>query len=188
MIWPKPRPVLRRGAVAHVFGGDQQNMLTMLQQAQRNNAFAVLPEYGIRGSISQVDEDVKRDNASLGVVGSLLGRRVILLNRPEDIHHVLVANPENYRRTAASLRDTASATSAGYWMLPTTTDRISKGVFSASARMRRVIARTGDGFLILPKGRELISYYANSVSHLLGEFEAAVRARDALPVHAVVDL
>ena len=58
----------------------------------------------------------------------------------------------------------------------------------ALLRMRRVIARTGDGFLILPKGRELISYYANSVSHLLGEFEAAVRARDALPVHAVVDL
>ncbi len=55
-------------------------------------------------------------------------------------------------------------------------------------RMRRVIARTGEGFLILPKGRELISYYANSVSHLLGEFEAAVRARDALPMHAVVDL
>ena len=58
----------------------------------------------------------------------------------------------------------------------------------ALLRLRRVIARTGEGFLILPKGRELISYYANSISHLLGEFEAAVRARDALPMHAVVDL
>ncbi len=55
-------------------------------------------------------------------------------------------------------------------------------------RMRRVIARTGEGFLILPRGRELVSYYANSIAHLLGEFEVAVRARDALPVHAVVDL
>jgi glycerol-3-phosphate O-acyltransferase len=55
-------------------------------------------------------------------------------------------------------------------------------------RMRRVIARTGEGFLILPRGRELISYYANSVAHLLGEFESAVRARDALPVQAVVDM
>jgi hypothetical protein len=54
--------------------------------------------------------------------------------------------------------------------------------------MRRVIARTGEGFLILPRGRELISYYANSVAHLLGEFESAVRARDALPVQAVVDM
>lgn len=59
-----------------VFGGDQQNMLNMLQQAQRNNAFAVLPEYGIRGSISQIDEDVKRDSASLGIVGNLLGLRL----------------------------------------------------------------------------------------------------------------
>jgi len=26
-----------------------------------------------------------------------------------------------------------------------------------------------------------VSYYANSIAHLLGEFEASVRARDALP-------
>jgi glycerol-3-phosphate O-acyltransferase len=55
-------------------------------------------------------------------------------------------------------------------------------------RMRRVIAREGRGYVVLPRGRELISYYANSIAHLLGEFESAVRARDALPVHAVVDL
>lgn len=58
----------------------------------------------------------------------------------------------------------------------------------ALLRMRRVIARTGEGYALLPRGRELVSYYANSISHLLGEFEAAVRARDALPVHTVVDL
>ncbi|MEO6526831.1 MAG: 1-acyl-sn-glycerol-3-phosphate acyltransferase [Gemmatimonadaceae bacterium] len=51
-------------------------------------------------------------------------------------------------------------------------------------RMRRVIARTGEGFLVLPKGRPLVSYYANSVAHLLGPFANAVRARDALPVMA----
>ncbi len=55
-------------------------------------------------------------------------------------------------------------------------------------RLRRVVAREGAGYVVLPRGRELISYYANSISHLLGEFESAVRARDALPVHAVVDL
>jgi len=51
-------------------------------------------------------------------------------------------------------------------------------------RMRKVIARTGSGYLVLPRGRPLVSYYANSVSHLLGAFSAAVRARDALPVMA----
>jgi glycerol-3-phosphate O-acyltransferase len=55
-------------------------------------------------------------------------------------------------------------------------------------RSRRVLRRAGSGYFVLPRGRELISYYANSVSHLLGEFEAAVRARDSLPVHAVVDV
>ncbi|MBV6521093.1 MAG: Glycerol-3-phosphate acyltransferase [Gemmatimonadaceae bacterium] len=48
-------------------------------------------------------------------------------------------------------------------------------------RMRRVIARTGGGFLILPRGRELIGYYANSIDHLVGPFIRGVRARDALP-------
>jgi glycerol-3-phosphate O-acyltransferase len=48
-------------------------------------------------------------------------------------------------------------------------------------RMRRVIARTGNGYLVLPRGRPLVSYYANSVAHLLGPFMSAVRARDALP-------
>ena len=49
--------------------------------------------------------------------------------------------------------------------------------------MRRVLGRAGEeGFVVLPHGRPLVSYYANSIAHLLGEFEAAVRARDALPV------
>ena len=48
-------------------------------------------------------------------------------------------------------------------------------------RMRRVVVRAGDGYLILPRGRELVSYYANSIAHLCGEFEGAVRARDQLP-------
>ena len=54
--------------------------------------------------------------------------------------------------------------------------------------IRRAVARGPDGIVILPKGRELVSYYANSVSHLLGDFEAAVRLRDSLPVYAVIDL
>ena len=48
-------------------------------------------------------------------------------------------------------------------------------------KMRRVIAEDGAGFIVLPRGRPLVSYYANSVAHLLGPFVAAVQARDALP-------
>jgi glycerol-3-phosphate O-acyltransferase len=52
-------------------------------------------------------------------------------------------------------------------------------------RMRRVLAATGDGYSVLPRSRELVSYYANSVAHLLGPFETAVRARDSLPATTV---
>jgi glycerol-3-phosphate O-acyltransferase len=47
--------------------------------------------------------------------------------------------------------------------------------------MRRVLVRDGDGYAVLPRNRLLVSYYANSIAHLLGPFEAAVRARDSLP-------
>jgi glycerol-3-phosphate O-acyltransferase len=50
--------------------------------------------------------------------------------------------------------------------------------------MRRVVAHAGTGFAVLPRGRALISYYANSIAHLLGPFEAGVRARDLLPALA----
>ncbi|MEP6733415.1 MAG: 1-acyl-sn-glycerol-3-phosphate acyltransferase [bacterium] len=49
-------------------------------------------------------------------------------------------------------------------------------------RMRRVLSRVGSGYVVLPRGRPLISYYANSVAHLLGTFADAVRKRDALPM------
>lgn len=53
-------------------------------------------------------------------------------------------------------------------------------------RMRRVVARVGEGYVILPKGRPLINYYANSIAHLLGPFAEGLRARDRLPVdHAM---
>jgi glycerol-3-phosphate O-acyltransferase len=53
-------------------------------------------------------------------------------------------------------------------------------------RMRRVLARTGTGYLVLPRGRPLVSYYANSIAHLLGPFVSAVQARDALPATAAL--
>jgi glycerol-3-phosphate O-acyltransferase len=48
-------------------------------------------------------------------------------------------------------------------------------------RMRHVLAEEGGGYVVLPRSRELVSYYANSIAHLLGPFEASVRRRDALP-------
>ncbi|MDQ8164657.1 MAG: 1-acyl-sn-glycerol-3-phosphate acyltransferase [Gemmatimonadota bacterium] len=54
--------------------------------------------------------------------------------------------------------------------------------------IRRGVARSADGIVVLSSGRELVSYYANSIAHLLGEFETAVKARDVLPVYSVVDL
>ncbi len=68
-------------------------------------------------------------------------------------------------------------------------DRTAEEVFDRGyrmLRMRRVIARTGTGYLVLPRGRPLVSYYANSVAHLLGGFAQAVRARDALPALSAV--
>ena len=48
-------------------------------------------------------------------------------------------------------------------------------------RMRRMLLRVGDGYSVLPGSRPLVSYYANSVAHLLGPFAEGVRKRDALP-------
>lgn len=53
-------------------------------------------------------------------------------------------------------------------------------------RMRRMIARSGDAFVVLPNGRPLISYYANSIVHLLGPFADGIRERDALPASVLV--
>ncbi|MGV3709806.1 MAG: 1-acyl-sn-glycerol-3-phosphate acyltransferase [Gemmatimonas sp.] len=52
-------------------------------------------------------------------------------------------------------------------------------------RLRHIVARAGDGYVVLPRGRALVNYYANSIAHLLGPFAAGVRARDALPSHTL---
>ena len=52
-------------------------------------------------------------------------------------------------------------------------------------QMRRMLLADGESYVVLPHGRELVSYYANSIAHLLGPYEAAIRARDALPVEVI---
>jgi glycerol-3-phosphate O-acyltransferase len=63
-------------------------------------------------------------------------------------------------------------------------DRSIEETFDRAFRMlemRRILLRDGAGYVVLENGRPLVSYYANGISHLLGAFEAGVRARDALP-------
>lgn len=59
-----------------VFGSDQGNLVQLLQQAQKTQAFQVLPEYNIRGTVSQFDENVQRRGASLGLLAERLGLRL----------------------------------------------------------------------------------------------------------------
>jgi len=51
-------------------------------------------------------------------------------------------------------------------------------------KMRRVLVRVGAGYSVMAGNRPLVSYYANSISHLLGPFAEAVRDRDQLPALA----
>ena len=51
--------------------------------------------------------------------------------------------------------------------------------------MRRVLVESGTGFVVLKRGRPLVSYYANSIAHLLGPFADGLRDRDTLQAQAV---
>ena len=61
----------------------------VIAKALRDNAILVFPPEAF-------EEDV--------VYRSFFGRRQIILNRPAGIHHILVDNPDNYRRTPATMR------------------------------------------------------------------------------------
>jgi glycerol-3-phosphate O-acyltransferase len=51
-------------------------------------------------------------------------------------------------------------------------------------KMRRMLVRVGAGYSVMPGNKPLVSYYANSISHLLGPFAEGVRERDMLPALA----
>ena len=86
-----------------------------------------------------------------------------LLQRMEEMRDVLVELNARVLRADRSVEETFSRA----WRM---------------LRMRRILVEDGDGFAVMPGNRPLISYYANSVAHLLGPFERAVRERDALPM------
>ncbi len=58
-------------------------------RAVRTNALTIWPAFAYRQDVT---------------VRQFLGRTNVLLNAPDAIHHVLVANPANYRRSPASIR------------------------------------------------------------------------------------
>lgn len=86
-----------------------------------------------------------------------------LIGRMDELRGVL---PEVNARVLRAERETSVVFERAYRML----------------RMRRIVARQGGGYVVLPRGRPLISYYANGIAHLLGPFAAGIRERDALPV------
>lgn len=47
--------------------------------------------------------------------------------------------------------------------------------------MRKMLVDAGEGYAVMPRNRGLVSYYANSIVHLLGPFQEGVRLRDTLP-------
>lgn len=58
----------RSGAVRVVaYGADSANTIGFLKESERKTAFANVPDYGIRGSISQLDENVARKTDNVGV-------------------------------------------------------------------------------------------------------------------------
>lgn len=92
--------------------------------------------------------------------------RSLLLDRMAEMRAVLV---EVNGRVIRADRDIAETWERAWRML----------------RMRRVLMETGNGYALLPRNRGLVQYYANSIAHLLGPYEADVRLRDALPTTSI---
>lgn len=49
------------------YGQDSNNVIGFLQQAERKSAYSLIPQFDIKGSISQFDESVAKKDASFGV-------------------------------------------------------------------------------------------------------------------------
>ncbi|MBU6273088.1 MAG: DUF4384 domain-containing protein [Betaproteobacteria bacterium] len=53
-----------------MFGSDQQNAASLLTQAHRQGAFSIVPQYTLRGTVSQMDEGVDRRASSLAITSA----------------------------------------------------------------------------------------------------------------------
>ena len=118
-------------------------------RAARTNALGLWPE-------AAYEQDVH--------VTRFLGRTTLLLNAPEAIHRVLVANPGNYRRSPASIRILRPLTGAGLLLAEGEAWRL----------QRRTIAPA--------LGPRMLPLLARHVIAAVGETVAALRARADAPV------
>ena len=64
-------------------------------------------------------------------------------------------------------------------------DRTIEETFERAWRMlamRRILVAEGSGFAVMPRQHPLVSYYANSIVHMLGPFAEGVREREAFEI------
>ena len=65
-----------RSVRLQTFGSDNQNIMQLLQQAQKLNQFSAIPEFDLRGSITQFDEELLKRQGTFGaLVEGLFGVR-----------------------------------------------------------------------------------------------------------------
>jgi len=50
-----------------IYGSDSGNLISILREAQRRHPYASLPEFDIKGSVSQLDENVARRQGDIGI-------------------------------------------------------------------------------------------------------------------------
>ncbi len=145
-------------------GGDA---LFALERPERLAKVQVLADDALRriGAIIPVTPVPLACAAIQSLDADFIPRRV-LLERMEEMRDVLV---ELNARVLRADRDIEETFERAWRMLG----------------MRRVLVASGDGFVVMKRGRPLVSYYANSVAHLLGPFAEGVRARDTLPALAL---
>jgi glycerol-3-phosphate O-acyltransferase len=105
--------------------------------------------------------------AALQTFDSEIVPEAALLARIEELRDVLVAEGAEL---VEPQREGAESFERAYRML----------------KMRRVLLKQGDSYVILPRGRELISYYANGVVQICGAYEQRVRGHNALPVDTFI--
>jgi glycerol-3-phosphate O-acyltransferase len=68
-------------------------------------------------------------------------------------------------------------------------DRSIEETFDRAYRMlamRRILVTEGSGFVVMPRQRQLVSYYANSIVHVLGPFARGIRERDGMEIGRAV--
>lgn len=55
------------------FGNDSRNVVTFMERAQRNSSYQKVPDYGVRGSVSQFDDNLEKTTKDAGFsLGSFL--------------------------------------------------------------------------------------------------------------------